>query len=290
MGRKRKIPEGYFPRWNSDSDDSMGDVSHYPSALVAVQLPSGNSTDTQPPDTVPIKKPRLHQEQEAFQTRSTDEEAPCNSSERAFISSEGNYSSSEPDEIEPFSPHEAVEFLPHDSLLRFPPYDATEFLSDAEFMTDDEQLPPDGATYHEEEEDSNDSGESEAEEDEREEDKDSFNYLFRRFSEDWTSSQVNHRVSLKASASFWNVARKWILPLSSAFNKDGKKKFPKFDHTRRKIVKKYVPPISMDVGFVHKETNELSVIRNSETVPIRKFPRDVYEKVFEIASIKVLIK
>lgn len=78
-----------------------------------------------------------------------------------------------------------------------------------------------------------------------------------------------------------------MFQLSSAFTKEGKKKFPKYEYTRKKLVKKYVPPISIDVGFVHKETKELSVISDSETIPIRRFPPDIYEKVYEIGSIKV---
>ena len=124
---------------------------------------------------------------------------------------------------------------------------------------------------------------------EEEEDRESFKYIFSKFAEDWASNEVNHHVSQQASASFWNVTRKWMFQLTASFDKDKKKRFPKYENTRRNLVNKYVPPVSLDVGFLHKETKELTVVSNTSKTPIQNFPPSEYEKAFEIANIKVNI-
>ena len=124
-------------------------------------------------------------------------------------------------------------------------------------------------------------------EEEEEEDKKSYQYLLRKFAEDWMNNECHHKVSKTASTEFWNIARKWMLPLASAFKQEKKTKFPKFEHIRRKLVKQNVPRVSLDTGFVHKETKELSIVRDTEKIPLLQFPPDVYERVFEVAKVKV---
>ena len=119
------------------------------------------------------------------------------------------------------------------------------------------------------------------------EDKESYQYILRKFSEDWIMNETDHNVSKTGSSEFWNITRKWMFALTSAFHKENKKKFPKFDHIRRKLKKEYVPRVSLDTGFVHKDTNAVTVVRDTEKVPVADFPPDQFQKVFEIAHVKV---
>ena len=293
MGRKRKIPEGYMPRWDSDTDSSGGEQGHS-SAMTSDRLP----TDTRTSDTKgSVKKKKLPVEeegqamqvppdglvQEMFETQ-TEDKAPSTTSQPT------SQPSSEEDfqglviQVSDDATINDVSQSPLYQTLFSPDYteaqeQQVDNLEPQELWFDD---------YYEDEEDNDDDDEEEHDE-EDEENKESFNYLFRRFAEDWTTAEVNHRVSKRASAGFWNVARKWMLSLTAAFNKDRKKKFPKYHHTRKKITEEKVPPISLDIGYVHKETGELSIVKDSDKNPIHKFPPDVYEKVYEIGSIKVLI-
>ena len=124
---------------------------------------------------------------------------------------------------------------------------------------------------------------------EPEEDHESFKYLLNQFSEEWMNNEINHKVSKTASSEFWNIAKKYMFSLSSAFNLENKKKFPKFAHIRRKLVKEKVPRISLQTGYVHKTSQLLTIANDTEKTEVLQFPPDQFEKVFETATVKVHI-
>ena len=151
-------------------------------------------------------------------------------------------------------------------------------------QVDDEEDNDEDEENDEEEEDTDNDHEHE---DEGEIDKESFKYLLSQFSEAWVDNQINHKVSKTGASKFWNIATKFMIPLSNAFIKEKKKKFPKFEHIRRKLVKKNVPEVTIEAGYVDKKKTEL-IISEGEKVNVKDFPREKFEKVFEIASVKVL--
>lgn len=119
------------------------------------------------------------------------------------------------------------------------------------------------------------------------EDKEAYEYVLKQFSEEWIMNESFHKVSKVASSEFWNISRKWMFALTSSFMKEKKKKFPKFAHIRRKLKKNNVPRISLDTGYLHKNSNNITVAKDTEKIPVLEFPPDEYQKVFEIATIKV---
>ena len=130
---------------------------------------------------------------------------------------------------------------------------------------------------------------SEDEDNGEEEDTTSFKYILRQFSKDWLETEVNHKVSKIASGEFWSIATKWIFNLADAFKNDKKKKIPQFGYLRQKMTEERVPRISMDVGYLNKDTKELTMVNDVTKIPVKQFPADQFEKVFEIASVKVKI-
>ena len=145
-----------------------------------------------------------------------------------------------------------------------------------------------GQEYMEEEEyDDDDEEEEENTDEEGPPLPNSFKDILAKFSEDWLSNEVHHKVSKVATSDFWNICSKYMFSITEAFTKEKKKKFPKFEHIRRKLKKEKVPKIHLKTGFVNKETQELS-IENTEKLPVLQYPQDKFEKVFEIAHVKVL--
>ena len=282
MGRKRKIPAGYMPRWHSDTDSSGNEQGQYSSVVQSGRPLSDLQSSSKRGKTSEEEEPKLQVAPESLVEEGAEsDDAPAASplnSEEGFVVHETDDAASQLNSDASENNHGIITNASQDSPGVFQEEDMDNSAYQEPWYADD---------YLDEEEDNADEDEEDDDNEVDEENKESFTYLFRKFAEDWTTAEVNHRVSKRASAGFWNVARKWMGSLTSAFNKDGKKKFPKYEHTRKKITKENVPPISMDIGYLHKESGELTIVEDSDKNPILKFPSDVYEKVYEIASIKV---
>ena len=314
MGRKRKVPVGLIPKWISDSESTSSDVEinlrpgfndfptefgptgqhPLPSISETIPLPEQYGqvyVDTGPADLPPpanaiIQGTHAHEEQ-SDEARSdvllhpqevlvhrheTDEESTSDPFD--FLTNLPHYYEDE-DEVEEEEEEESeVQEHPHPEMLPEMP------LEEESEEENQQQL------FYE------DGEEEEVEEEEVDVDtvdKDSFSYILNQFSEEWIVNETDHNVSKRASSAFWSSATKWMIPLSSAFMKEKKKKFPQLPNIRKKLVKQNVPPVSMDTGYVHKETGKLTVVSGSDRTPTLNFPRNQYEKVFEIGSVKVLI-
>ena len=50
--------------------------------------------------------------------------------------------------------------------------------------------------------------------------------------------------------------------------------------------RRHVPRISLDYAFEHKETGEITVLKDQEISPQFQFPSSTYNKLYETASIK----
>lgn len=302
-GRKRKIPEGYVPQWESSSDS---DTSHseFKNRIFTPTL------SQPPPPLQPQRQPEIEIE---VRGEPVDEV-----------------------EVNPNDDHELLDGIPQNDPISdvyfqvqmvdndrkqdeeteetdLRPYEEPDLYDEPDISEDEEPNAfnleePDTHQQHdqreieEEERDGNSEREDEeaqfpsydefwpisSELEEVEEDKESFIYLLKKFSEEWIINEVHHKVSKVASSEFWNITAKWMFSLASAFEKERKSKFPKFAHIRRKLINQHVPRISLQTGYIDKSTQELSIASDTEKIPVHRFPADKYQKVFEIASVEVL--
>lgn len=300
-GRKRKIPAGYMPRWDSDSDNSDINATSESHDVQGKKKKSVSSTPPgatySPPLTMETKvedEPVPAPEMPSFEPQGqpqiiiTDEDEDIvmhdeNEEHEVVVDNEEQQQVVDGEEREQISDNEEQDNHDHDDII-------LQMHEQLNMFEEDEEVVPIEEAY--EESDDNFENDDEFEEDfwsgsEQQEDKESFQYVLKKFAEDWLGTEINHKVSKIASSEFWNITRKWMTSLNSAFVKEKRKKFPKFEHIRKKLKKEKVPPISLNTGYVNKETKVLSVARETNKIPVRDFPPDKYEKVFEIASVKV---
>lgn len=112
--------------------------------------------------------------------------------------------------------------------------------------------------------------------------------LLQQFTEQWLLNEVHHRVSKEASNALFELSKKWLPDLLVAKTTEGKTgKIPQFVHMRRQIYKKRLPPIDIEVSYRHRSTGEVHVLQNLEKAPTGQFPPNEYQKLYEIASVKV---
>lgn len=66
------------------------------------------------------------------------------------------------------------------------------------------------------------------------------------------------------------------------------KKVPQFQQIRRKLYENRTPDVNLEIGYKNKETDEVTIINDTVT-PKSRFPPNRFDKMFEIASVKVII-
>lgn len=115
-----------------------------------------------------------------------------------------------------------------------------------------------------------------------------YNKILKLLAEDWIMCENEHRVSKEATNVFFELAKKWFQKLHEAKQSAGiTKATPQFVHLRRLLNKKKLPPISLEVGYKNKEDGEITIRRNLKSNPVGQFPQNQFEKLYEIASVKV---
>ena len=301
-GRKRKIPEGYIPQWNSDySTDSDYDRFSVPKKFnAATAAPT-------PPGAWRVDEEELHVD-EVDDTPFTIHDQRHNNGGKELRELQGAG---------------AAEAIPTIMDLQFVTPQSDEDASVDESLHD-EEVDYEQYTCGQEEEDDDDDDDGDwfilnpnfgdistsdtteengengwyyPSDDEvppppppvpgEQEDRESFQYLLSQLSEDWIVNEVDHKVSKTASSEFWNIAAKWMFAITAAFIREKKKKFPKFPHIRKKLKKKHVPRVSLETAYINKETRELTIAADTDKVPVSQFPPDKYQKVYESAKVKV---
>ena len=151
---------------------------------------------------------------------------------------------------------------------------------------EDGQDEGDGEEMEEEEE------EEEMEEEKEEEDIDvpqeSYNSILEALSEKWMLAELDHTISKVASNAIWKIAFSFIPKLMQAKSVENvKRKVPGFDHIRKKMYEKRTPKVQLQIGYKNKLTNEVSVVHETAT-PQSRFPPDKFEKLYEVATVKVI--
>lgn len=302
MGRKRKIPPGYIPTWNIDSETSMSDTDfiEHQRLPAADNLPQDYFDPGDPLDPVaPVESSAKRQK------NTHDEEIMEQTEERNVIlvppQPIEEDMESEEDLLQQQVQIEVEEQFDHISELEHEITSNSDGDVVAEEQEEQEQENDNDEVFEQleqhffsaleehfpEEQQEHFQGDDWSSEEENQIDKDSFKYQLSEFSKEWMLNQLHHKVSKEASSSFWNISAKWMFALTSSFLNEKKKKFPKFTHIRRKFLKQNVPEISLETAYIHKESQEFRIVCDTEKVPVRQFPPDEYEKVFEIASVKV---
>ena len=120
------------------------------------------------------------------------------------------------------------------------------------------------------------------------EDDDYYN-LLNELSRKWLAIQLTHKVSLKATDSFWKVAVAYIGKVFEAKQRQGiRRKVPQFIHQRKQIFSKECPRVSMNFAFKNNDTQEVHVINNVDCAPLKRFQNNPkFTKLYEEAYVDV---
>ena len=111
--------------------------------------------------------------------------------------------------------------------------------------------------------------------------------LLENFSEKWVSMELDHTVSKIASDDFWRLACEFLPKIVYARSAQNvTRKLPQFSHIRKKLYNDNVPEVTLEIGYKNKDTDEVTVVTDTIT-PIKQYPPNQFEKMFEIASVKV---
>ena len=97
-----------------------------------------------------------------------------------------------------------------------------------------------------------------------------------------------HHISKRASNELFELSKKWFHKLYMAKELEGvAKRTPQFIQIRNSLYKKKVPQVYLEIAYRNKNTKEVVVLKDQLKTPTRRFPPNQFEKLFEIASVKV---
>lgn len=119
--------------------------------------------------------------------------------------------------------------------------------------------------------------------DDEEEHEENYSSILKDLKSQWMTTEISHCVSKAASDAFWRLGLEYFPKISAA---NVNKKTHQFDSIRRRIYKDMVPPIHLQIAFKHRASGEIVVVNNTVT-PIKNYSPAVYDKMYEIATIKV---
>ena len=117
----------------------------------------------------------------------------------------------------------------------------------------------------------------------------SYKAILKKLSSEWMNSEINHRISKSASNELFEIGKKWMHPLYEARKIQGiYKETPQFVHIRRQLIKRSVPKVDMEIAYEHKDTKEITTVKDVQSTPRSRFPPSQYTKVYEIGTVKVI--
>ena len=108
-------------------------------------------------------------------------------------------------------------------------------------------------------------------------------------SKKWSYTQLSHKVSAKATNTFWDICMEYVPQLKEMWEREGHtKKVPGFIHQRRQLYKQYCPEVIMEFGFKNKTDGSVKKVTSGKT-PLKEYQNNPdYVKLYEIASVKVI--
>ena len=118
-------------------------------------------------------------------------------------------------------------------------------------------------------------------------DSDDYLTILKKLSDEWLVNEIDHTVSHVCSDKFWSIALKWMHRLFVCKEKQKiKRKIPQFKQIRLKLHEENSPKVNLNIGYVEKETGNITVVQDDKT-PRKSFPPNKFNKLFEIASVDV---
>lgn len=117
---------------------------------------------------------------------------------------------------------------------------------------------------------------------------DNYKDVLNSLSRQWMKTQLTHKVSAKASNTFWDLTLTYVPKLLNFKEREGHfKNIPKFINQRRKLTKQYCPDVQMEFAFRNRLDGSIIKHRGA-TSPLKEFQQNPnYMKLYEVASIKV---
>ena len=112
--------------------------------------------------------------------------------------------------------------------------------------------------------------------------------MMQKLSENWLLIELTHRVSKTATNSFWQLAKSHFHEMFKMKEEENvKRKVPLFSQMRRVLHQKHVPEISLEIGYQHRETGEITIVQDTRHTPTSTYPPHLYQKLYEQATVKV---
>ena len=120
-----------------------------------------------------------------------------------------------------------------------------------------------------------------------EEEEEDYFAILDELKEKWMSAELEHTISQAASNELWEICFKFIPKFFEARSRQNiSKKPPTFNHVRRTLYDEKTPEVQLEIGYIHKESKELTVVEDTVT-PKSRFPPNEYEKIYKVGSVKV---
>ena len=111
-----------------------------------------------------------------------------------------------------------------------------------------------------------------------------YSTILEKLKSKWLLTEINHSVSKTASDAFWKIGLLFFNELHAAPGR--RKKTPQFKTVRRQMYRNLVPEIELEIGYRHKVSGEITVVKDSIT-PMKRFSTATFEKIYEIGTVKV---
>lgn len=95
---------------------------------------------------------------------------------------------------------------------------------------------------------------------------------------------------MNASNEFWKLCNSLFPKLLQAKDRERiRKKIPQFRSIRESLYKNNVPRIAMEFGYEIIETGDIIIMSDLDHTPVSKFPPSKFRKLYESATVKVII-
>ena len=135
-----------------------------------------------------------------------------------------------------------------------------------------------------------DEGEEEEEDQQEHIENLSYQEIYSKLTEQWLSAELDHRVSKSASNCFWKLSNTYFPALYEAKKREGRKrKVVQFKQIRKTLYDTRVPKVSLQIIYKHNQSGEIFV-ENGVSTPASRYPPNVYRKIYEVASVEVIIQ
>lgn len=114
-----------------------------------------------------------------------------------------------------------------------------------------------------------------------------FDSIFKELKSKWLLTEIDHCVSKTCNDAFWKLGLLYFAKLHSAYGR--KKKTPQFNSIRRNMHNNLLPKIDIEVAYKNRTSGEIVTV-NDNITHTKRFPQTQYEKLYEIGTLKVMLR